>query len=97
MSNASANPRGVGAAGRAGSTKANNSSRSSAGIGPIPNRFSVAGACTSSGIFPRSARPAASAGSNSISPSSVRIAARAAPAATAGESGRERGDGIAAV
>ena len=99
MSSARARPRGVGAAERAGSTKAKSSSRSSAGIGPMSSRRSVAGACTSSGTWPCSSRPAAAAGSDSISPSAVRIAARAAPATTAGattigESDEEAGSGI---
>ncbi len=88
-SSAMASPRGVGAAARAGSTKANSSSRSKAGPPRRPRRRKLAGACTSSGGGRSRRRRAASALlSSSNSPSVVKMAARPCPATTDGASGR---------
>ena len=84
----SARPRGVGAAVRAGRTKANSSSRSKAGPGRRPRRRKVAGAWTSRGGGRLRRWWAASAADRSrSSPSGVRMAARPCPATTAGASG----------
>lgn len=100
-SSASARPRAVGGTGWAGRTKANSSSRSSAGRGGRPRRRKVAGAWISSGgPGPRAAASGFAVSSAvrwRISPSGVSSAARPWPAASAwGGPGGGGADGIGA-
>ena len=87
MSSAKARPRGVGAAGQAGRTKAHSSNKSNAGRGRRPRRRSVTGACTSSGIASPSSAVISAGVPVASSPSPVRMLARPWPATIAADWG----------
>src|SRR5581483_5486184 len=86
-------PRGVGTQNRAGRTKANNSSRSSAGNAARPRRRAVARAWQTNAVSPPSRRSRASSGdSASISPSGDSHTTSRKPATSAGACGTITGE-----
>jgi hypothetical protein len=90
---AAASPRGVGTQNRAGRTKANNSSRSSAGNAARPRRRAVARAWQTNAVSPPSRRSRASSGdSASISPSGDSHTTSRKPATSAGACGTITGE-----